>query len=259
MGKKKKRTFLRARFLPDGSGKTPFYNDKADYNTNSSSFYDYLGKFNFFLKILVDFVNRLIRRDVIVENTTSIELIKEGQWIGDEDGQCEIYDDEIKLKANVIISKNYTENYTSNFDNIVITIPNGTKIVSDGVWSPDYRAYLDHQFNYINNKFNEIDQKITNLENKIDEINNRIDNLEQKVDNYYNEFLETKGGLQKIINNLYSTGAITTNNINTYEFITGRNIASGTINLFATSDQGNYYIRTNSGATQNDLIAGIGV
>lgn len=41
---------------------TPFYSDKADYNTNAKSYYDYLARYNGFLTYLVDFVNDLADR-----------------------------------------------------------------------------------------------------------------------------------------------------------------------------------------------------
>lgn len=41
---------------------TPFYSDKADYNTNAKSYYDYLARYNGFMSELIDFVNDLALR-----------------------------------------------------------------------------------------------------------------------------------------------------------------------------------------------------
>lgn len=42
-----------------GRERLPFYDDKADYNTNSKSYYDYLARFNGFLSDMVDYINDL--------------------------------------------------------------------------------------------------------------------------------------------------------------------------------------------------------
>lgn len=69
------------------------------------------------------------------------------------------------------------------------------------------------------------------------------------------EYDKVKGALDKIIANLESSGAwqggITGN------FKPNRNIATGNINVFGGQPDGNSFIRTNNGQTENDLAGGI--
>ena len=72
--------------------------------------------------------------------------------------------------------------------------------------------------------------------------------------------LETKvnlleNALKKIIANLESSGAWTGGL--TGGFNNGRNIATGNINIFGGTTDGNSFIRTNSGQTENDLAGGL--
>ena len=72
--------------------------------------------------------------------------------------------------------------------------------------------------------------------------------------------LETKvnlleSALNKIIANLENSGAWTGGL--TGGFNSGRNIATGNINIFGGTTDGNSFIRTNSGQTENDLAGGL--
>ena len=63
----------------------------------------------------------------------------------------------------------------------------------------------------------------------------------------------------KVLQNLKDSGAWVQTGDTIFEgnFASGRNIASGNINLFAQDEDGNYFIRTNEGQSQNDLLGGI--
>ena len=61
--------------------------------------------------------------------------------------------------------------------------------------------------------------------------------------------------MRKIIENLENSGAWTGGL--TGSFNQGRNIATGNINLFGGTPDGNSFIRTNNGSTENDLSGGI--
>ena len=72
--------------------------------------------------------------------------------------------------------------------------------------------------------------------------------------------LETKvnrieSALNKIIANLESSGAWTGGL--TGDFNSGRNIATGNINIFGGTTDGDSFIRTNNGQTENDLAGGL--
>lgn len=69
------------------------------------------------------------------------------------------------------------------------------------------------------------------------------------------ELAKTNKALNKIIDNLKASGA--------WQggidggFTSGRNIATGNINVFGGSPDGNSFIRTNSGKSENDLAGGV--
>lgn len=147
-------------------------------------------------------------RDLNVIDTASIDLTKSGSWPNGDATES--------IKADVNISK-ASETINLPHAGGTATVSNGSKIKSDGLWSPDYAQALQH-----------------------------IDNNLQNV---------TKG-LQEIVNNLYNSGAINSNDIDNFKFNTGRNIATGNINLFSNQADGSSFIRTNKNSTENDLFAG---
>ena len=64
--------------------------------------------------------------------------------------------------------------------------------------------------------------------------------------------------LTKILQNLQNSGAWTSKgNILDGNFVQNRNIATGNINVFGGTPDGNSYIRTNNSKTENDLVGGI--
>lgn len=206
----------------------PWYDDTADYNTNAKSYYDYLARFNYLMKKMPkafqDAINRSLNRDVGVENTETITLLKSGDWKGTEENP-EGYDDLISLKANANFS---TQTKTEQFKHLPpngFTIPNGSENYN-GVWSPDYRDVL----------------------RAIDDEMGRLTDENQGL----------KNALQKIIDNLYNSGALTSKDLENFNFKDGRDIATGNINFFGGVADGSYFIRTNNGQTENDITAGIG-
>ena len=54
----------------------PLYNDKGDYNTNAASYYDFLARPNYYWKLIGQMINRLLRRDIVVEETPTITINK---------------------------------------------------------------------------------------------------------------------------------------------------------------------------------------
>jgi hypothetical protein len=64
-----------------------------------------------------------------------------------------------------------------------------------------------------------------------------------------------KKALNKIINNLTASGAWTGGLDG--DFVPNRNIATGNINLFGGTPDGDAFIRTNNGRTENDLAGGV--
>lgn len=286
----------------------PSYNDLADYNTNSQSYYDYLAKFNKLLVLMVEYINELMKRKVEVEDTDTVDMTRVKNWINcyKTCGNIEKNYDTV-LKADVIFSK---ENVT------YTTLRSGTQTLDNatynlkGVFTPNFKKILDlfdndinenlkkilkniediknhyneflqfkrkteNDINEINNKISIINNKLQKIENDINDINNKINLINQtitqlktwhnenllKINKNIQEINQLKSDLEimtqmliKIVNNLYESGAIDSNQSN-FNFI--NNIANGNINLFTKSMDSNFYIKTNKNQNDNDLALGV--
>ena len=95
------------------------------------------------------------------------------------------------------------------------------------------------------------------IDKELGDIYNKISDLENTVNNQGNKISQLESALQQIIDNLYNSGAISSNNMNNFNFNPNRNIATGNINLFGGFADGQSFIRTNNGSTENDLVGGI--
>lgn len=74
-----------------------------------------------------------------------------------------------------------------------------------------------------------------------------------------NEYNKLKGALTNLLQNLKDSGAWNQTGSTIFEgsLKSGRNIATGNINLFGGTTDGNAFIRTNNGSTENDLAGGV--
>lgn len=97
-----------------------------------------------------------------------------------------------------------------------------------------------------------ITQEVTKLNERIKAENNA---LKEKIEALENANTVLQNALRKIIENLEGSGAWTGGL--TGGFNQGRNIATGNINVFGGTPDGNSFIRTNNGSTENDLAGGI--
>ena len=81
----------------------------------------------------------------------------------------------------------------------------------------------------------------------------------QDFNNLNNEYNKLKGAFTAVLQNLKDSGAWNQTGDTIFEgsFNSGRNIATGNINLFGGTVDGNAFIRTNNGKTENDLAGGI--
>lgn len=81
----------------------------------------------------------------------------------------------------------------------------------------------------------------------------------QDFNNLKNEYNKLKGAFTAVLQNLKDSGAWNQTGDTIFEgsFNSGRNIATGNINLFGGTVDGNAFIRTNNGKTENDLAGGI--
>ena len=126
---------------------------------------------------------------------------------------------------------------------------------------------IERDLQELENRFNE--KLETEKQDRIREINNLKEKLEaekqarerdkedfnrklQDATTKGNELMET---LTKIISNLEKSGAWSGGLKGNFK--DGRNIATGNINIFGGTPDGNSFIRTNNGSTENDLSGGI--
>ena len=236
----------------------PFYDEFSDYNTNAKSYYDYLARYNRILKLYSDLINRLLRRNIEVEDTKTIEFLKFGDWIDNEKCIPDNFDDLIKLLANVKVSKGIEEIILPHLQVQPFTLKNSIKIKDEGIWSPDYTNVIqeiNREIGEINKTINNIQEDIKNIFQEIEDINNNITDINNNISNLTETVNSNNKAIKKIIENLFNAGAIDKNDIDQFDFI--NNIANGNINLYGGKPDGNSYIRTNKGKNENDLVGGI--
>lgn len=136
------------------------------------------------------------------------------------------------------------------------------------------KPYIDAEIAKVNKKIADLEKKVDDevkrLDGRIDALNDKLEKeikkLDDRITNENNalkeriEALENanaglQNALRKIIENLEGSGAWTGGL--TGGFNQGRNIATGNINIFGGTPDGNSFIRTNNGSTENDLSGGI--
>ena len=140
------------------------------------------------------------------------------------------------------------------------------------------KPYIDEQIRNLKEK---IERDLRELENRINEkleaekqerireINNLKEKLEQEkearqrdkedlqrqLQDQATKNNDLKDTLTKLISNLEKSGAWSGGLKGNFK--EGRNIATGNINIFGGTPDGNSFIRTNNGSTENDLSGGI--
>ena len=93
---------------------------------------------------------------------------------------------------------------------------------------------------------------------EIQKIWDAIHDLQNGLDSANGDIAKIKNALVKLLTNLKNSGAWTSKgNILDGNFVQNRNIATGNINVFGGTPDGNSYIRTNKGKNENDLVGGI--
>lgn len=254
----------------------PWFDDRADFNTNARSYYEYLAHLNFLTREMVMKINRLLRRDLSVTDSKTVDLTKDGDWLGID----KPFTDIINIKADVILSKLTQEYILGTKDNkFISSLENSLKILDDGLYSPNFEEALSKLFDdlktledFVKAEIEKINKLIEDLQNSLREMiekNNQQDQKIKELEDLINqlrgsipsdnsgEITTIKSALQKIIDNLATSGAITSNTLNDFSFNSGRNIATGNINIFGGSTDGNSFIKTSNDMTENDLAGGV--
>lgn len=128
-------------------------------------------------------------------------------------------------------------------------------------------ARLDKRINDLDSKLEQeikkLDDRITKevktLNDRITEENNalkeQIQTLKNEIQTLKEKGTATDEALHKIIANLEQSGAWSGGLAGGFK--EGRNLATGNINVFGGTPDGNSFIRTNNGSTENDLSGGI--
>lgn len=127
-------------------------------------------------------------------------------------------------------------------------------------WRPSLKCAIDS----LNNKQDNDRQTLSLAGNTLSISNGNSVNLPQYVspqdfNTLKNEYNQLKGAFTALLQNLKNSGAWnqTGNTIFEGNLRPDRNIATGNINLFGGTVDGNAFIRTNNGKTENDLAGGI--
>lgn len=81
------------------------------------------------------------------------------------------------------------------------------------------------------------------------------EDLQRQIQDQANKNNDLKDTLTKLISNLEKSGAWSGGLKGNFK--EGRNLATGNINIFGGTPDGNSFIRTNNGSTENDLSGGI--
>lgn len=212
----------------------PWYDDDADYNTNAKSYYDFLARFIRQLDYMITLMNKLLDQNLEALETNTVRMQKDGDWgkYHIEKGNV-VYDEGgssiEKLSAYVKISK---------------VALNDIEAKDDGIWSEDFQPKIDA----LNKRIDDLDAKVERYHN---ELNNLLNSLTQRVETLEN-------ALKKLLQNLANSGAWHYNgSIFNGDLNSGRNLATGNINVFGGTTDGSSFIRTNGGQTENDITAGI--
>ena len=197
---------------------------------------------------MITLMNKLLDQNIETLETNTVRLLKDGDWkkYHVENGKV-VYDNGgsniEKLSAYVKISK---------------VALNDIQAKDDGIWSENFQPKIDA----LNRRVDELDAKVeryhTELTNLINALTQRVSKLESRVSRLESRVATLENALKKLLQNLYESGAWSHDgDMLNGHLNSGRNLATGNINLFGGSQDGNSFIRTNSGHTENDITAGI--
>lgn len=192
--------------------------------------YPYPPDANAFDREILRRIAHLEARNLEVEDTNSIDLTKTGDWKKIVEGSWNpvtnnwsVSENIIKIKADTKIGSG-TKRVTLNGKDY--DLPNAIRVTDSGIFAPDYGAIIDDLIRQVNDSNNALKSIVKNLtDSGAWDPNASSDNVKN---------VSLRGGLKS-----------------------GINIAYGNINLFGGTPDGDHYIRTNSGQTEDDLVGGI--
>lgn len=171
--------------------------------------------------------------------------------------------DDAPLKARITALENKQDR-----DNQTLTINNRTLSISGGntVALPTPTPYNDadikRRLGVLEAKRDNDNQTLSISNNRLTISNgNSVDIPQPDLSNYVtvNQYNELKDAFTKLLEDLKGSGAWeqTGDNIFAGNLKPNRHLATGNINLFGGQPDGEAFIRTNNGSTENDLTRGI--
>lgn len=175
-------------------------------------------------------IAHLEARNLEVEDTNSIDLTKTGDWKKIVEGAWDpttnnwtVPDNIITIKADSKIGSGTQKVRLNGKD---YDLPNAIKVTDDGIFAPDYGKIIGDLSKQVTDSNNALKQIIKSL----------IDNgaWDPNASSDSAKDISLSGGLKS-----------------------GIHLAYGNINLFGGTPDGDHYIRTNSGQTEDDLAGGI--
>lgn len=175
-------------------------------------------------------IAHLEARNLEVEDTNSIDLTKTGDWKKIVEGAWDpttnnwtVPDNIITIKAD---SKIGSGTQKVRLNGKEYDLPNAIKVTDSGIFAPDYGKIIGDLSKQVNDSNNALKQIIKSL----------IDNgaWDPNASSDSAKDISLSGGLKS-----------------------GIHLAYGNINLFGGTPDGDHYIRTNSGQTEDDLAGGI--
>ena len=248
----------------------PWYDDRRDYNTNAPTYYDYLAHQKFLSNEAIDLINRNARRNFYVTDTNSVNLTKNGDWVDNEnpctskDWQPTVreryyFDDIVEIVADLKVS---TQKVDVTIAGMTQTCPNVLRVLTDGAFVPDYSAFIAELRNRVSSAENEINnnkQQLSQQANELKQLQNELKQLQNELKQAQAENQNLRSALQKIVSNLHQAGAITSDNIENFNFKNDTYIANGNINIYAQNAGSNTLIKTHATNTNKtgDIVVGL--
>lgn len=117
----------------------------------------------------------------------------------------------------------------------------------------------EHRITELERQMREVQNEIKNIKNDIQNLRNEVNKLGDQINQLKQQQGTTSEAVNKILQKLKDIGVWnqTGDSIQKGEFNPGMGIAGGNINFFGGAADGNSWIRTNNGQTENDVTAGI--
>lgn len=147
----------------------PWYDDDSDYNTNAKSYYDYIAYRTRQLDYIIQAINKLLDRNLQVEDTNTIDLEKIGEWLNKDDTET--------IKAYVKVSKQTL---------------NATQALEDGIYTKNLQPDIDRLSS-------ELEKTRADLQAKIDKLASDLEKLRGDLSSKLNNLQEQLKQLQRSV------------------------------------------------------------